>query len=54
MPVIHCHQKSLMGFENQALNAFGPRLDEVTGDCTKLRKEMFHNLFFFLIFGQNH
>jgi hypothetical protein len=34
-----------MWFENEALRTFGSRISEVTNDCTKLHKEMLHNLF---------
>jgi hypothetical protein len=32
-------------FENRVLRIFGPKRDEVTGDCRKLHNEELHNLY---------
>jgi hypothetical protein len=40
------HTRRLRAFENRVLRRiFGPKRDEVTGDCRKLHNEKLHNLY---------
>ena len=38
-------KRRLRVFENRVLRAFGPKRDEVTGECRKLHKEEMNDLY---------
>jgi hypothetical protein len=44
-----CQQRRLRVFENRVLRrTFGPKRDEVTGECRKLHKEVLNDLYYLL------